>query len=463
MDKQVQREQFSSRVGFILMAAGCAIGLGNVWRFSYIAGEYGGGFFLLLYLLFLVILGFPVLLMELAIGRAGRSTFPGAFRNLQPPQGKFKWHKFVFLLFSGNLILLMFYSVIAGWLLFYATGYIRGEFTGVTPEQSGKFFNNMLADPAAQTISMLVGVLITVVVCMGGVRKTIEKVIKYMMIGLLVLLLALVFYALSMPNAVKGLSFFLKPDWGKFVGDGVLNTAHAAMAQAFFTLSLGVGSMAICGSYTSRERSLASEGVWIITLDTLVAVFSGLVIFPACASSNIAPDAGPPLIFITLPNVFANMQYGNFWGFLFFIFLAFAALSTLIAVFENLVSFGMDELKWSRKRSGIFFAVLLAILSMPCILGFNLLKKFQPFGPGSNVLDLEDFIVSDNLLPLGALYIIIFCTSRYGWGREKFMQEINTGSGIKIPEIFHFYLKWILPVLVLTIWFIGIAKRFNIF
>lgn len=461
MQKKSTREVFASRAGFILMSAGCAIGLGNVWRFSYVAGEYGGGFFLILYLLFLAIIGFPVMLMELAIGRAGRSTFPGAFRNLQSNQSKFKWYKPVYILFTGNLILLMFYTVITGWLLQYSVEYLTGKFSNVSTEKSAELFGNMLADPLLQIITMATGVILTTLICMGGIRKTIEKAIKFMMAGLFILLLILLIYSLQLPNAMQGLSYFLKPDWQKFIGDGALNTIHAAMAQAFFTLSLGVGSMSVCGSYMPQERSLANEGVWIITLDTCAAVFSGLIIFPACAAFGINPNAGPPLIFITLPNVFANMQYGSFWGFLFFIFLFIAAFSTLIAVFENLVSFGMDEWNWSRKRSSSIFAVILTIASLPCILGFNLWKNFQPFGKGSNVLDLEDFIISDNLLPLGALYITIFCINRYGWGKENLFKEINTGSGWKFPAGAAFYCKWILPLIILLIWVIGIAKRFN--
>ena len=461
MQQPSAREQFASRAGFILMSAGCAIGLGNVWRFSYIAGEYGGGFFVLLYLLFLAILGFPVMLMELAVGRAGRSTFPGAFRNLQSPQSKFKWHKPVYWLFTGNLILLMFYTVITGWLLIYAAGYITGRMTAVvSTADSAKIFENLLASPMLQTVGLLVSVAITTLVCMGGVRKTIEKSIKIMMTGLFLLLIVLVIHALRLPNAIQGVSFFLKPDWQKFVGDGILNTVHAAMAQAFFTLSLGVGSMAVCGSYMPRERSLANEGVWIISLDTMVAVFSGLIIFPACAAFSINPNAGPPLIFITLPNVFANMQYGIFWGALFFVFLSIAAVSTLIAVFENLVSFGMDQWHWSRKRSCTIFTAILTVLSLPCIFGFNIWKRFQPFGKGSSVLDLEDFIISDNLLPLGAFYVALFCVSRYGWGKENFLQEINTGKGWQFPTWLFCYCKWVLPAVILLIWVIGIAKRF---
>ena len=461
MQEKSTRELFASRAGFILMSAGCAIGLGNVWRFSYIAGEYGGGFFLILYLLFLAILGFPVMLMELAVGRAGQSTFPGAVRNLQPANGKFQWYKPVYVLFSGNLILLMFYTVISGWLLIYAAKYLSGEMSKVSTAQSAAIFENLLASPTAQIIGTFAGVLLTVLVCIGGVRKTIEKTIKIMMVGLFILMIILIIQALRLPNAAKGLSFFLKPDWQKFMGDGIFDTIHAAMSQAFFTLSLGVGGMTVCGSYMPHERSLANEGTWIIVLDTLAAVFSGLIIFPACAAFGINPNAGPPLIFITLPNVFANMQYGMVWGFLFFIFLAIAALSTLIAVFENLVAFGMDEWNWSRKRSCGIFALIVSVTTLPCILGFNLWKKFQPLGKDTNVLDLEDFIISDNLLPLGALYITFFCMSRYGWSKEKFFNEVNIGKGWKIPVKLAFYCQWILPLIILLIWVISIAKRFN--
>ena len=461
MQGSSSRELFASRAGFILMSAGCAIGLGNVWRFSYIAGQYGGGFFVLLYLFFLAVLGFPIMLMELAVGRAGRSTFPGAFKVLQPNTCKYQWYKPVYLLFSGNLILLMFYSVITGWLLIYSTGYITGKFSNVSTEDCANIFNNMLNAPVTQMIGTFAGIAVTFLVCIGGIRKTIEKTIKIMMFGLFVLLIILLIQANRLPNAMQGISFFLKPDWHKFMGDGILDTIHAAMAQAFFTLSLGVGSMSVCGSYMSRDRSLANEGVWIIVLDTMVAIFSGLIIFPACAAFSINPNAGPPLIFITLPNIFANMQYGMFWGLMFFIFLAIAALSTLIAVFENLVAFGMDQMQWSRKCSSTFFAVIVSLFSLPCIFGFNLWKNFQPLGKGSNVLDLEDFIISDNLLPLGAFYVAIFCMSRYGWGKENFLNEINTGKGWKFPAWLFIYCKWVLPIIILLIWVIGIAKRFG--
>lgn len=462
-DQNSLREQFASRAGFILMTAGCAIGLGNVWRFSYVAGQYGGGFFLLLYLIFLIILGFPVMLMELAMGRAARSTYPDAFRKLQNPAVRFQWRVPGLILFSGNFILLMFYTVITGWLLIYSLQYITGQVKNVTSDSANQIFGNMLNDPLQQSIAMLGAMLITVLVCAGGVRKTIEKTIKYMMAGLFVLLLVLVVKSLMLPNSSAGLAFFLKPDWEKFVGNGILNTVQAAMAQAFFTLSLGIGSIAVCGSYMPKQSSLAREGIWIIVLDTFVAVASGLVIFPACASFSVEYNSGPALIFITLTRVFDNMTYGTFWGALFFIFLSIAALSTLIAVFENLVAFGMDSLRWKRGKSCIFFGILISILSLPCIFGFNIWQKFHPLGGNSNILDLEDFIVSDTLLPLGALLLTIFCINRWGWGKENFFDEVNTGTGLKLSRSLSKYMQYILPLIILFIWFTGLAKRFSWF
>ena len=460
MNQNSSRELFATRAGFILMTAGCAVGLGNVWRFSYITGQYGGGFFVLLYLFFLLVLGLPVMLMELAIGRAGRSTFPGAFRKLQSPQSRFAWQRPAYLLFSGNLILLMFYSVITGWLLVYSCGFLTGKFNDVTTEKCGIIFNDLLSRPLLQSVAMAVGVVLTVLVCYGGIRKTVEKVIKIMMGGLFLLLIVLVIQALSLKNSGAGVRFFLMPDFSNFMSEGLLSTVHAAMAQAFFTLSLGIGSIAVCGSYTSGEDSLLREGCWIIVLDTLVAVSSGLIIFPACAAFNIQPDAGPSLVFITLPNVFTNMPLGNMWGFLFFVFLSIAALSTLIAVFENLVAFGMDEWNWSRHRSCLIFGVILLLLSMPCILGFNLWKDIQPLGANSNILDLEDFIVSNNLLPLGALFMTIFCMNRYGWSENGFFKELNRKKCVIPNKAVMFYLRWILPLIILLIWLIGWQQKF---
>lgn len=450
-----EREQFASRMGFILMTAGCAIGLGNVWRFPYITGQYGGGLFVLLYWFFLVFLGFPVMMMELALGRAGRSTYPGAFQKLTLSKAKKPWYIIALILFSGSFILLSFYTVITGWLFSYTFEYLKGG----ANLKSG-YFEAFLKSPGNQIFCTFVMLAATVAICLGGIRKTIEKSIKWMMGGLFFLLLVLVVKSLCLPNASAGVRFFLMPSFEKFAGNNFLETVHAAMSQAFFTLSLGIGSIAICGSYFGKERSLPNEGLWIVIFDTLVAVCAGLIIFPSCYAYNVAPGAGPSLIFITLPLVFQNMAAGWLWGSLFFLFLTIAAFSTQVAVFENLAAFGIDELKWSRKKSCTIFGLALAAASLPCIFGFNILSNFHPLGGSSNILDLEDFIVSDNLLPLGALILSIFCTRRFGWGQENFYNEINTGKGLKFPRFFGFYLKWILPLIIFSIWLIGICKRF---
>ena len=450
------REQFASRLGFILMTAGCAIGLGNIWRFPVMTGSCGGGFFVLLYLIFLALLGFPVMMMELALGRAGRSTYPGAFRNLAGENRRFKWHIPAYAVFAGNFVLLMYYSVISGWLLAYTVQMISGNKELLTPEYFS-VFTTRTPEQILYTFLMLTG---TVIICLGSLRGTIEKSIKVMMAGLFLLLTILVVKSLCLPGAGAGVKFFLYPSLDKFAGENFLGTLHAAMAQAFFTLSLGIGSIAICGSYFNKERSLPGEGLWIVIFDTLVAVSAGLIIFPACFTFGVSPDAGPPLIFITLPKVFQNMTAGGFWGTLFFLFLTVAAFSTLVAVFENLVAFGMDEFRWARKRSCGIFGVLLALFSLPCIFGFSIWKQIQPLGKGSTILDFEDFIVSENLLPLGALLLALFCMHRYGWGSENFYTELNTGKGLKFPRFMTWYMKWILPLIILTIWAVGIAKRF---
>ncbi len=454
------REHFSSRIGFILMTAGCAIGLGNVWRFPFIAGQYGGGLFVCLYLFFLLILGFPVMCMELAVGRAGQNVYPLDFKTLQNPETKFQWSIPGFILFSGNLILLMFYTVVTGWMLAYTWFYCSGGANKIYESQPDKFFGDFLGAPGLQIVFMLIGLVITLVVCFGGIQKSIEKVIKFMMAGLFLILLGLVVRSAVLPKAVDGFSFFLYPSTENFVNKGLMETIHAAMAQAFFTLSLGIGSIAICGSYIQRERSLANEATWIIILDTLVAIASGLIIFPCCSSFDITPNAGPALIFITLPKIFQGLPGGAFWGSLFFLFMSIAALSTLIAVFENLVAFGMDVFHWKRIKSCTIFGIILGIASFPCIFGFNIWSSFQPLGEGTGVLDLEDFIVSDNLLPLGALTLVLFCTMKKGWGSENFLNEINTGAGWKVRPFMIHYCRWGLPVIVFLIWGIGIAKRF---
>ena len=452
-----QREQLASRLGFILMTAGCAIGLGNIWRFPFIVGKNGGGFFVLLYFLCLALMGFPILLLELSVGRAGRSVLPGALRNLKNPESKFKWEIPAYVFFAGNMILLMFYSVLTGWLFSYMCNFMIGN----SKVMEAEFFTNLLASPWHQIAYLALSLLITFVICMGGVQKTIEKSIKFMMLGLLILLIVLLVKVNLLPNSFNGVRFFLKPDWQNFIGNHPWQTLYDAMTQSFFTLSLGIGSIAICGSYTSKNKSLIAEGRWIIGLDTFVAVCAGFIIFPACFAFNVQPDAGPPLIFITLPQVFKSMSLPYFWGALFFLFLFVAALSTLVAVFENLVAFGIDEYHWSRKKSNAIFGTALSVLSLPCIFGFNIWQKFQPLKEGKNILDLEDFIVSQNLLPLGALYITIFCTNRMGWGEQNSLAEINTGDGPRLSKWVIPYLKYVLPVIIFGIWITGLITYFR--
>ena len=458
MSNDTSREQFASRIGFILMTAGCAIGLGNVWRFSYITGQYGGGFFVLLYLLFLLVLGFPVMLMELSIGRAARSTYPGAFRQLQA-KGRFLWQAPAYPLFAGNLILLMFYSVITGWLLIYAAKFASGNFSSTPASEYGNIFKAMLKNPVLQIAAMAIAVVFSVLICAGGVRRVIERSIKLMMAGLFLLLLVLIIQSLRLPNSVNGLKFFLKPDLNNLFEHGIFNTVHAAMAQAFFTLSLGIGSIAVCGSYMPGKTSLAREGVYIIVLDTIVAIASGLIIFPACAAFNIQPDEGPALVFMTLPHVFNSMPGGIIWGTLFFVFLAIAALSTLIAVFENLVAFGIDEWKWSRIKSCAVFGGILLVFSLPCIFGFNIWSHIHPLGGDSDILALEDFIVSDNMLPLGAFLLTLFCMNRWGWRGNGFYKELALGNGLRLSKPLTFYMRWILPVIIILIWVLGLLKK----
>ena len=455
MNMDGSREHFASRIGFIFMTAGCAVGLGNVWRFPFITGQYGGGLFVLLYFICLLAFGIPLLLMELAIGRAGQSTLPGALRKLRAPSGRFPWHRPSYVFFAGNMILLMFYVVVTGWLLHYSVNFLLGNEAVFDAGSFGK----LLSAPGEQIIAAFAALILTVGICFGGVQKTVETSVKYMMGGLFALLVILMIQAFSLPGAAAGVKFFLTPDLANFAGKGFLETLNAAMGQAFFTLSVGIGSIAVCGSYFGRERSLFQEGVWIIVLDTVVAVASGLIIFPSCISYGIKADSGPDLIFVTLPKVFQDMEFGFVWGVLFFVFLSVAALSTLIAVFENLVAFGMDEFRWSRKLFCVIFGLALAVLCLPCIFGFNIWSDFHPLGGSSTILDLEDFIVSSNLLPLGGVYLLIF--SFYGWGADNMYDELNAGKGWKFPVWMKNYIKYVIPVLILLLWGSGIWKIFK--
>ena len=428
-----KREHFSSRLGFILISAGCAIGLGNVWRFPYIVGQYGGAAFVLIYILFLVILGMPIMAMEFAVGRASQKSAARSFHVLEPKGTK--WHIAGWSAMAGNYILMMFYTTVGGWMLAYIYKTITGEFEGLDAEGVGNVFNSMLGNAGEMMTWMLIIVIIGFAVCAIGLQKGVEKITKAMMIALLGIMIVLCINSILLDNSSEGLKFYLVPDFGKMLDYGIWNVVYAAMSQAFFTLSLGIGAMAIFGSYISRDRSLMGESINICILDTCVAFMAGLIIFPACFSFGVNPGEGPGLVFVTLPNIFNQMAGGKIWGTLFFVFMTFAALSTIIAVFENTVSFMIDLKGWSRKKSVIFNGILIAVLSIPCVLGFNVWSGFAPFGGTSTIQDLEDFIVSSNLLPLGSLAYLLFCVSKHGWGWENFIKEVDAGKGIKFPKL----------------------------
>lgn len=453
-----ERETFSSRLGFILISAGCAIGLGNVWRFPYVVGQYGGAVFVLIYLFFLIVLGLPIMTMEFSVGRASGKSITEAFKKLEPKGSK--WHVFGYFALAGNYLLMMFYTTIAGWMLAYCFKMLRGEFTGLSPEGVGNTFAALTADPVQMTFWTVLVILLCFGVCSLGLKNGVEKITKFFMVCLLAIMLVLCVRAVTLPGAAEGITFYLKPDFQKFLDAGAANVIFAAMGQAFFTLSVGIGSMAIFGSYQSKERTLLGEAAYITVLDTFVAVVSGLIIFPACFAYGVSPGQGPSLIFVTLPNVFESMPYGNVWGALFFVFMSFAALSTVIAIFQNIIAYAGDSFGWSRKKSVLVNIVLVTLLSMPCVLGFNLWSSFTPLGAGSNILDLEDFIVSNNLLPIGSLIYCLFCVTRYGWGFDRFLEECNTGKGMKFPRAMRPYLAYVLPAVILYIFVQGYIVKF---
>lgn len=454
----MEREKFGSRLGFILLSAGCAIGIGNVWKFPYIAGQGGGGAFVLFYLLFLAILGIPILCMEFAVGRASQKSPIKAYQELEKPGHKWHFHGYASLI--GSYLLMMFYTTVSGWMLTYFIKTAKGDFVGLDSNAVGAEFDNLLANPVIMTIAMVIVVALGIFVCMGGVQKSLEKITKIMMIALLAIMVILAVNSFFMDGAKEGLSFYLIPDFKRMADVGIISTLVGAMNQAFFTLSIGIGSMAIFGSYLNKEHSLLSESVNIVVLDTFVAVTSGLIIFPACYTYNVAPNAGPPLIFVTLPNIFANMPMGRFWGTLFFLFMSFAALSTVFAVFENIICCVMELKNWSRKKSSLVNFIFLALLSIPCVLGFNLIKWDALNIFGGTILDLEDFIVSNILLPLGALVYLLFCVTKYGWGWNNFKAEANTGKGIKVKNWMRVYLAYILPFIIIFIFGFGIYDKF---
>lgn len=453
-----QREKFSSRIGFILISVGCAVGLGNVWRFPYIAGAYGGAAFVLIYLIFLAILGLPIMVMELAVGRSSQRSAARSFHVLEPKGSK--WHLTGYLAVAGNYLLMMFYTTVGGWMLIYVKKMALGEFAGKTAEEAGTIFNDMLASPSSMMGGMLVVVLLGFLVCSIGLQKGVERITKWMMGLLFVILLVLCIRSMTLPGAAEGLAFYLIPDFGRMIESGVGEVIFAAMGQAFFTLSLGIGAMAIFGSYIDKSRRLTGEAVHICVLDTVVAFLAGLIIFPACSSFGVSPGQGPGLVFVTLPNIFNQMSAGRLWGVLFFIFMSFAALSTIIAVFENIISFSADLWHWGRKKASLINGVAVAVLSVPCALGFNIFSWTQPLGAGSTIQDLEDFIISNNLLPLGSLLYLLFCTSRRGWGWKQFQAEADEGAGLAFPAWARGYVTYVLPVIVLVILVMGYWQKF---
>ena len=452
-----QREQLGSRLGFILLSAGCAIGIGNVWKFPYMVGQYGGGAFVLIYLFFLVILGIPVMTMEFAMGRAGQRSPARLYQQLEPKGSK--WHLHGYVAMAGNYILMMFYTSVAGWMLDYFVRTAGGQFVGADTDGVAAQFSQMLGDPLRMTLFMGIIVVLGFLVCSFSLQKGLERITKWMMVALLVIMVVLAINSVCTAGGSQGLRFYLVPDLARMKKVGIGNVVAGAMNQAFFTLSLGIGAMAIFGSYIGKERALMGESARVAALDTLVALCSGLIIFPACFAYGVQPDSGPSLIFITLPNIFNHMPLGRVWGSLFFVFMSFAAFSTVLGVFENIVSCTMDLWGWSRKKACLFNGILMLLLSMPCVLGFNVLSKFQPLGPGTGVLDLEDFVVSNLLLPLGSLIFIFFCTSRYGWGWKNFTKEANTGKGLKVQRWMRGYMCYVLPVLVAVILVLGLIRH----
>lgn len=454
----MERETLKSRLGFILLSAGCAIGIGNVWKFPYIAGQGGGGAFVLFYLIFLVILGLPIMTMEFAVGRASRKSPVRAYQALEKPGQK--WHIHGYFTLIGCYLLMMFYTTVAGWMLHYFYMTAVGKLAGLNAEQVAGKFTEMLASPATMTFWMVFVVVVSILVCAKGLQSGLERVTKGMMIALLLIMVVLAVNSLFMPGAKEGLSFFLVPDFARMQEVGVVNKLVSAMNQAFFTLSLGIGAMSIFGSYIGKEHSLLGESVRIVVLDTFVAITAGLIIFPACFTYHVDQTSGPSLIFITLPNIFANMSMGRLWGSLFFLFMAFAAMSTVLAVFENIICCGMELTGCSRKKSSLVNLVLIILLSMPCVLGYNLWAwdGFAVFGGA--VLDVEDFLVSNLFLPLGSLVYLLFCVTRYGWGWQNYKKEVNTGKGLKVQDWMRGYLTYVLPLIVVFIFAFGLYDKF---
>lgn len=455
----MKRENFGSRLGFILVSAGCAIGLGNVWKFPYMAGQYGGAAFILIYLLFLVILGLPIIVCEFSVGRASQKSIATSY-NVLEPKGT-RWHFTRWFAIAGNYLLVMFYSMVGGWMLYYCFRMAKGEFTGINSAAVSAKYDSMLESPVTLTFWTILVILLAFWICSIGLQKGVEKIMKITMLCLLAIMVVLAIRSVTLPGSAEGLRFYLIPDFGKVIESGIGNVVFGAMSQAFFTLSIGMGGMAIFGSYLDKSRSLTGESLNILLLDTCVALTAGLIVFPACFAFNVQPDAGPRLVFITLPNIFTQMPGGRIWGALFFLFLFFASLSTIVGVFENIVSFGIDLFGFSRKKSVGINIILITVLSIPCILGFNILSGIQPLGSGSNIMDLEDFLVSNNILPLGSVIYLMFCTHKNGWGWDNFIREANAGNGLKFPQFIRKYMTYILPWIVVIIYLKGYYDKFS--
>ena len=445
----MNRESFKSRLGFLLVSAGCAIGIGNVWRFPYVAGENGGGLFVLLYLVFLILMGLPVLTMELAVGRASRRSAVQAYQTLEKTGSR--WHIHGWFAILGCYLLMMYYTTVSGWMISYCVKFVTGTFrSGMSTEDTSAVFSSLLSSPLQMGFFMILTVVAGFLICSKGLQDGLEKLSKIMMIALLFLIIILAAHSLTLSGASEGLSFYLIPRFSTVQNVGLGNVISAAMNQAFFTLSLGVAAMEIFGSYMSKDNTLAGEGIRICALDTFVAIMAGLIIFPACFSYGVEVNAGPQLIFITLPNVFVNMAGGRIWGSLFFLFMTFASFSTVIAVFENIMSFCMDMFGISRRKAALINCIIILIASLPCVLGYNLWSDLRLIG-GRDVLDSEDFLVSNLLLPLGSLVYLLFCVTRWGWGFDNYLEEANTGKGIKLGRFLKPYFQFILPVLILII------------
>lgn len=450
----MNRESFKSRIGFILISAGCAIGIGNVWKFPYVTGQNGGGIFVLFYLFFLIAVGVPVLTMEFAVGRASKKSVICCYQELEKPGSK--WHLHGYAALFGNYVLMMFYSTVAGWMLSYFYRFLKRDFVGLDPQAVTEEFYGMLKNPGSMAFWMAVIVIAGFLICSFGLQSGVEKVSKPMMLGLLLLIIVLAVNSILLKGGTEGLRFYLIPDWSKVEKAGLFNVMIAALNQAFFTLSLGIGSMEIFGSYMSRKETILGESLRIAALDTFVAITSGLIIFPACFAFGVDPGAGPELIFITLPNIFSAMPGGSLWGSLFFLFMTFASFSTIIAVFENIIACCMDKWNISRKKASLINGIIILVASLPCVLGYNVWSSFQPRGAGSTILDLEDFVVSNLLLPLGSLVFLLFCVSKRGWGFENYLAEANEGKGIKFPRLLRGYVTYVIPCMIIIIFIMGL-------